>query len=108
MAKAFRRPDTAKGSTAASSHVEGEELAGLFASYGQNFVPGNDTSLLGEIAENYGGLLNRCLIEHVEFDGAEIHAHEGFWGYRKFASQVYQALDHPTTAHDSAGSRPDC
>ncbi len=98
----------AQGSTRAAAHPEGEEAAGLFASYGQNFVPANDSTLLGEIAESYAGLLNRCLIEHVEFDGAEIHAHEGLWGYRKFATRVYEALDHPTTTHDSTGSRADC
>ena len=70
-------------------------------------MPDNDSTLLGEVAENYASLLNRCLIEHVEFDGAEIHAHEGFWGYRKFATRVYEALDHPTTTHDSTGSRAD-
>ena len=98
----------AQGSTHAAAHPQGEEAAGLFASYGQNFVPDNDSTLLREVAENYAGLLNRCLIEHVEFDGAEIHAHEGFWGYRKFATRVYEALVHPTTTHDSTGSRADC
>jgi hypothetical protein len=97
-----------QGSTLAAAHPEGEEAAGLFASYGQNFMPDNDSTLLGEVAENYAGLLNRCLIEHVEFDGAEIHAHDGFWGYRKFATRVYEVLDHPTTTHDSSGSRADC
>jgi hypothetical protein len=98
----------AQGSTLASAHPQGEEAAGLFASYGQNFIPDNDSTLLREVAENYAGLLNRCLVEHVEFDGAEIHAHEGFWGYRKFATLVYEALEHPTTTHDSTGSRADC
>ncbi len=98
----------AVGSTLAAAHPAGEEAAGLFASYGQNFLPGNDTTLLPEMAENYAGLLNRCLVEHAEFDGAEIHAHEGFWGYRKFATCVYEALDHPTSTHDSTGSRADC
>jgi len=68
----------AVGSTLAAAHPAGEEAAGLFASYGQNFMPGNDTTLLREVAENYAGLLNRCRIEHAEFDGAEIHAPEGF------------------------------
>jgi hypothetical protein len=98
----------AQGSTRAAAHPAGEEAAGLFASYGQNFVPDNDSTLLGEIAANYAGLLNRCLVDHVEFDSAEIHAHEGFWGYRKFATRVYEALDHPTTTHDSTGSQADC
>ena len=98
----------AQGSTLAAAHPEGQAAAGLFASYGQNFVPDNDSTLLDEVAENYAGLLNRCLVEHVEFDGAEIHAHEGYWGYRKFATRVYEALDHPTTTHDSSGSRADC
>lgn len=98
----------AQGSTLAVAHPEGEEAAGLFASYGQNFVPANDSTLLGEIAAKYAGLLNRCLVEHVEFDGAEIHAHEGFWGYRKYATRIYEALDHPSTTHDSTGSQADC
>ncbi len=98
----------AQGSTQATAHPQGEEAAGLFASYGQNFMPGNDSTLLREVTEKYAGLLNRCLVEHAEFDGAEIHAHEGFWGYRKFATHVYEALDHPTTTHDSTGSRADC
>ena len=30
------------------------------------------------------------------------------WGYRKFATRVYENLDHPVTAHDSSGSAPRC
>ncbi|MEI8341220.1 MAG: hypothetical protein WCH43_06745 [Verrucomicrobiota bacterium] len=95
-----------QGSTVAAAHSLGEDAAGLFAAYGQNFVPDNDSTLLNEVAENFAGLLNHCRVEHVEFDGAEIHMYNGGWGYRKFATLVYEALDHPTTAHDSAGSRP--
>lgn len=94
------------GSTIAVAHPSGEECAGLLTAYGQNFVPDNNSTLLDEVATNYAGLLNRCVVEHVEFDGAEIHGHEGAWGYRKFATRIYEALDHPTTAHDSGGSRP--
>ncbi len=95
-----------QGSTKAIAHPQGEDVAGLLVAYGQNLVPDNDSSLLDEVAQNYAGLLNRCLVEHAEFDGAEIHAQDGRWGYRKFATRVYEALDHPTTAHDSGGSRP--
>lgn len=96
------------GATSAVAHPAATAAVGLYAPYGANFIPGNDTDLLAEMAAEYAGLVNRCLVEHVEFDGAEIHAYEGFWGYRKYATLVYQGLTRPTTAHDSRGSRPDC
>ena len=95
-----------QGSTKAAAHSRGQEAAGLLVAYGQNFVPDNDSTLLDEVAQKYSGLLNRCLVEHVEFDGAEIHCHDGRWGYRKFATRVYETLDHPTTSHDSSGRQP--
>lgn len=95
-----------KGSTKALTHPVEEDCSGLLLAYGQNLIPDNRSTLLDEVATNYAGLLNRCVVEHVEFDGAEIHGHEGAWGYRKFATRIYEALDHPTTAHDSGGSRP--
>ena len=52
--------------------------------------------------------LNRCGISHSEYDGAEIHCYNGGWGYRKFATRVYENLDHPVTAHDSTGRAPRC
>jgi hypothetical protein len=96
------------GTTPAVAHPAATAVVGLYAPYGANFIPGNDTDLLTEMAAEYAGLVNRCLVEHVEFDGAEIHAYEGFWGYRKYATLLYQGLTRPTTAHDSRGSRPDC
>ncbi len=96
------------GTTPAVAHPGATAVVGLYAPYGANFVPGNDTTLLAEMAAEYAGLVERCLVEHVEFDGAEIHAYEGFWGYRKYATLVYQGLTRPTTAHDSRGGRPDC
>jgi hypothetical protein len=96
------------GTTPAAAHPAATPTVGLYVPYGANFIPGNDTTLLAEMAAEYAGLVNRCLVEHVEFDGAEIHAYEGFWGYRKYATLVYQGLTRPTTAHDSRGSRPGC
>ncbi|MFM7240666.1 MAG: hypothetical protein ACKO3A_00925, partial [Opitutia bacterium] len=96
------------GTTPAVAHPGATAVVGLYAPYGANFIPGNDTTLLAEMAAEYAGLVDRCLVEHVEFDGAEIHAYEGFWGYRKYATLVYQGLTRPTTAHDSRGGRPDC
>lgn len=96
------------GTTPAVAHPGATAVVGLYAPYGANFIPGNDTTLLAEMAAEYAGLVERCLVEHVEFDGAEIHAYEGFWGYRKYATLVYQGLTRPTTAHDSRGGRPDC
>lgn len=95
-----------QGSTKPAPHPREERCAGLLLAYGQNLIPDNNSNLLDEIAQNYAGLLNRCLVEHAEFDGGEIHRHEGAWGYRKFATRVYEALDHPTTSHDSSGGHP--
>lgn len=95
--------------TEAVAHTEGEEVRGLVSAYGQNFVPENDSTLLAEIAAEYAGLLNRCRISHVEYDGAEIHAYNGrMWGFHKFASLVYRHLDHPVTAYSSSGVAPPC
>ena len=97
-----------QGSTKAAAHSRGEEAAGLLVAYGQNFVPDNDSTLLDEVAQNYAGLLNRCLVEHVEFDGAEIHCHEGRLGL----SQVRHAHLRGTRPPDDvarqfrAGGRP--
>ena len=94
--------------TRAASHAAGAEAQGLVVAYGQNYVPDNDSSLLDEMARNYAAFLNRCGISHSEYDGAEIHCYNGSWGYRKFATRVYENLDHPVTAHDSSGRAPRC
>ncbi len=92
--------------TRAADHAAGAEAQGLVVAYGQNYVPDNSSTLLDEMARNYAELLNRCGIAHAEYDGAEIHAYNGLWGYRKFATAVYANLDHPVTAHDSRGQVP--
>ncbi len=94
--------------TKAAAHAAGAEAQGLVVAYGQNYVPDNGSSLLEEMARNYAEFLNRCGIAHAEYDGAEIHAYNGRWGYRKFATRVYENIDHPVTAHDSSGSSPRC
>jgi hypothetical protein len=92
--------------TAAAAHAAGTEAQGLVLAYEQNYVPDNDSTLLDEMASRYAEFLNRCGIAHAEYDGAEIHTYNGRWGYRKFATRVYQHLDHPVTAHDSSGGAP--
>jgi len=94
--------------TKAVAHAAGAEVQGLVVPYGQNYVPDNDSTLLHEVAANYAGFINRCGIAHTEYDGAEIHGYNGRWGYRKFATMVYENIDHPVTAHDSSGSAPRC
>jgi hypothetical protein len=66
--------------TKAVAHIAGADAAGLLVAYGQNFVPDNDSTLLGEVAAHYAGLINRCNIDHTEYDGAEIHCYDGDWG----------------------------
>ena len=92
--------------TKAAAHAAGEKAVGLFSAYGQVFIPDNDSTLLDETAAAYAGMINRCHIDHTEYDGAEIHVYNGLWGYQKYAARVYANLDHPVTAHDSSGSAP--
>jgi hypothetical protein len=94
--------------SSASRHAEGSNVIGLIDTYGQNFVPENDSTLLEEIAKGYAEFCNRTGVYNVEFDGFENHAYNGGWGSRKFASYVYQNLDHPCTTGSSGGRAPDC
>lgn len=91
------------------SHSKDAEMAGIITAYGQNFIPDNDSALLHELAENYAKMLNNCGVSHSEFDGAEIHTYNGrMWGYNKFATLIYQNLDHPLTANSSGAEPPPC
>jgi len=105
---AWRLKDCQRGRppTRAAAHAAGAEAVGLVVPYGQNYVPDNDSTLLDEVAADYARLINTCGIAHTEYDGAEIHCYSGPWGYRKFATKVYENADHPVTAHDSSGRAP--
>lgn len=94
--------------TVKAAHAVGGDAAGLVVPYGQNFVPDNDSPLLEEMAREFAGLVERCHIANTEYDGAEIHCYDGNWGYRKYATLVYQNLSHPVAAHDSSGGAPRC
>lgn len=91
-----------------SAHGVEEPVRGLIDTYNINLIPDNDSTLLAEVAEQFAGLVNRCRLSHVEYDGAEIHNYNGNWGYQKFTSLVYGKLDHPVTAHDSGAAQPKC
>ncbi|MEX1048198.1 MAG: hypothetical protein WED15_01625, partial [Akkermansiaceae bacterium] len=92
--------------TIKAAHAGDSEATALVVPYNQNFVPDNDSSLLKEVAKEFAELLGRCHISHAEYDGAEIHCYDGRWGYRKFATLVYQNLSRPVTTHDSSGGAP--
>jgi len=94
--------------TAKADHFETSEAAGLVVAYNVNFVPENNSTLLEEMAREFAGFIERCGISHVEYDGSEIHTYNGAWGYRKYATIVYQNLSRPVSAHDSVGSFPRC
>jgi len=92
--------------TAQADHAVNSDAAGQVVAYNVNFVPDNNSTLLEEMAREFAGFIERCRISHVEYDGSEIHAYNGAWGYRKYATIVYQNLSRPVSAHDSAGSFP--
>ena len=94
--------------TRAQQHRAGAEVVGLVTPYNVVFTPDVDSTLLDEMAEGFAGLLNRCRIMNVEFDGFEVHGYAGRWGSEKFASKVYAALDHTVASNTSGGRAPRC
>lgn len=94
--------------TDAASHPSGADMAGLIDTYGQNFIPDNDSTMLEELGKSYADLCNEGGIYNVEFDGFENNAYNGSWGSEKFATMIYKHLDHPCTSGGSSGRAPDC
>lgn len=94
--------------TEAIAHTANTEMVGLIDTYGQNFIPDNDSSMLEEMAKAYADLCNKGGVYNVEFDGFENNCYNGKWGGEKFASFIYQNLDHPCTSGSSGARAPDC
>lgn len=94
--------------TVVAAHKTDEPVKGLISAYGRMLLPDNDSTLLEDVAKGYAGMLNNCRIWHTEYDGCEIHNYTGNWGFQKFASIVYENLDHPVSSHDSGAVRPKC
>ncbi len=94
--------------TEAAVHGADADMAGLIDTYGQNFIPDNDSTMLEEMAKAYADLCNQGGVYNVEFDGFENNCYNGRWGGEKFASLLYRNLDHPCTSGGSAGRAPDC
>jgi len=90
------------GGTLAAPHPAGAEAAGLLVAYGQNYIPDLDSTLLEEMAGEYAALANEIGLDHLEYDGYEIHSQYP-WGARKFSDAVARALDHPVTSNTSGG-----
>jgi hypothetical protein len=87
-------------------HLKGSYSAGLIDTYGINFLPDNDSTLLEEIAKGYAEFCNRSGVFNVLFDGFENNCYNGRWGGEKFATLVYKNLDHPVLTGSSAGRPP--
>jgi hypothetical protein len=90
------------GATEAGGHPAGEEMAGLYSAYGQNFVPENDSPLLEEMAREYAQFANEIGLDQLEYDCYEIHGLNP-WGPRKYSDKVARHLDHPVISNTSSG-----
>ncbi|NLR93325.1 T9SS type A sorting domain-containing protein [Flammeovirga agarivorans] len=103
----FTVKNRAINSTVSSEHSQGEKVEGIMLAYNQVYVPNNNSELFKTLTTKYAELLNDCSISNASFDGAEIHAYDGQWGFRKYAQQVYEKLDHPVVVRTSNGKEPD-
>lgn len=91
------------GGTPASLHLASTPAAGLLCTYGQNYVPDNQSSLLPEMAVRYATLINEAELDHQHYDGAEIHMHLEPWGFDKLSSLVASRVGRATTTSTSGG-----
>ncbi len=91
-----------RGGTPVAPHPAGAEAAGLLSAYGQNYIPDLDSPLLEEMAGEYAAFANEIGLDHLEYDGYEIHAQYP-WGPGKFSDVVARALDHPVSSNTSGG-----
>jgi hypothetical protein len=65
------------------------------------FIPDLYSDLYETVAVRYANFSNLVGFDDGSFDGAAWFAWYGRWGFYKFASLVYQNLDHPTAVHTS-------
>jgi hypothetical protein len=91
-----------QGGTQATAHDAEAEGVGLFAPYSQNLIPDLDSPLLEQMASEYAALVNEAKLDHIHFDGREIHDQYP-WGWKKFTNLVYSKVDHAVTSSSSGG-----
>jgi hypothetical protein len=95
--------------TTAVSHTANATTKGLISAYGQVFVPDLNSALLSTMATNYANLCNQGKVCHLEYDaGEDLTYLGGSWGFYKYTSLVYSAIDHPCTSHTSGGTSTPC
>ena len=65
------------------------------------YLPDLFSSLYEEVAVRYANFSNLIGFQDGSFDGAAWFSWYGRWGFYKFATLVYENLDHPTAVHTS-------
>ncbi|MEY3204036.1 MAG: hypothetical protein RLZZ21_367, partial [Planctomycetota bacterium] len=98
----LRRCERGYGATNPAAHADGAEAVGLLSAYGQNFVPDNDSPLLGEMAREFAAFANEIRLDQLEYDAYENHGSTP-WGPQKFSDAVARHLDHPVITNTSFG-----
>jgi hypothetical protein len=90
------------GATKAAAHADGAETVGLLCAYNVNFIPDNDSPLLGQMAREFADFANEIGLDQLEYDAYEIHGSTP-WGSQKFSDAVARHLDHPVVSNTSRG-----
>jgi hypothetical protein len=83
-----------------AAHPAGALVRG-YVKGNEYFIPDLFSDLYEEVAVRYANFSNLVGFDDGSFDGAAWFAWYGRWGFYKFASLVYQNLDHPTAVHTS-------
>ncbi|RMD85094.1 MAG: hypothetical protein D6820_00315, partial [Lentisphaerae bacterium] len=86
-----------------TSHEPGENVTGYLRPYNQVFTADNNSTLIRELAKEFGEFCNTCHITTIDLDGLEVHGQHGY-GCAKFGYLLYQYLDHYTASDSSSGA----
>ena len=90
-----------------AAHAAGTGAVGLFKAYNKNFIPefdmGQENSLSDELIKKYYTFVNDMGLDHLHFDGPEIHA-KYHWSPRPMLDAAYAGTNHPTTTSRVGGN----
>ena len=82
------------------AHPAGSLVRG-YVKGNEYFIPDLFSPLYEEVAVRYANFSNLVGFDDGSFDGAAWFGWYGRWGFFKFATLVYENLDHPTMVHTS-------
>lgn len=100
--------ERAEGITIETSHDAGTEVAGLYVAYNVGLLPAYDfadeNSLSKELVKEYADFINEMELDHLHFDGPELHDYAAKWTRRPYQDWTYRLTNRPATTSRVGGT----